>query len=159
MLPLPFPQLLPQGSVLGSHLQGLCGLCPPQPLKAPDHHPRTGLGIYKRKKENTQERKQELVQENTHENTQTRTRTRKHARKKELVQESVHANKNSCKKTRTKTRTRTRKRPRKKELVQENTCFLVQVLVFFLACFLFFFYKFPAQNGKNGILNISLFLD
>ena len=72
----------------------------------------TGLGIYKRKKENTQERKQELVQENTHENTQTRPRTRKHARKKELV--------------------------------QENTCFLERVLVFFLACFLFFFYKFPA---------------
>ena len=50
-----------------------------------------GLGIYKRKKENTQERKQELVQENTHENTQKRTRTRKRPRKKELVQENTHS--------------------------------------------------------------------
>ena len=88
------------------------------------------------------EKKKTRKKENKNSYKKTRTKTRK----KELVQESVHANKNSCKKTRTKTRTRTRKRPRKKELVQENTCFLVRVLVFFLACFLFFFYKFPAQE-------------
>ena len=53
----------------------------------------TGLGIYKRKNENTQERKHARVHANTHENThsykkastQKRTRTRKHACKHALV--------------------------------------------------------------------------
>ena len=53
-----------------------------------------GLGIYKRKNENTQERKHARVHANTHENTQKRTRSRKHARKHALVQESVHEKKN-----------------------------------------------------------------
>ena len=73
-----------------------------------------GLGIYKRKKENTQERqqdsykkthtktrKQDLVQENT----QKRTRTRKCPRKQELVQENTH----SYKKVSTQKRTHARK--------------------------------------------------
>ena len=83
-----------------------------------------GLGIYKRKNENTQERKHARVHANTHENTQTRT----------------------------KTRTRTRKRPRKKELGQENTqantsaCLRGRVRVFLFSYFLFFFYKFPALD-------------
>ena len=106
-----------------------------------DHHLYQGWEFIKEKKKTRKK-------ENKNSYKKTRTKTRK----KELVQESVHANKNSCKKTRTKTRTRTRKRPRKKELVQENTCFLVRVLVFFLACFLFFFYKFPAQASLVSCL-------
>ena len=65
----------------------------------------TGLGIYKRKNENTQERKHARVHANTH----SYKKTRKHA----LVQENTHEN--------TQKRTRTRKRPCKQELVQENT--------------------------------------
>ena len=34
-----------------------------------------------------------------------------------------------------------------------RACFLVRVLVFFLACFLFFFYKFPAQIREAILTN------
>ena len=48
-----------------------------------------GLGIYKRKNENTQERKHARVHENTQTCTKTRTRTRKRPRKKGLAQEET----------------------------------------------------------------------
>ena len=89
---------------------------------------RPGLGIYKRKKENTQERKQELVQENTHENTQKRTRTRKRPRKQELVQENTHENTHSYKKASTQKRTRARKHV----FSCTSSCFLSCVFSFFL---------------------------
>ena len=77
---------------------------------------RTGLGIYKRKKENTHASTQTRKHTNTHSykkaSTQKRTHARKHTRKHALVQESIHKKKNLLKKTRT--------RPRKKELGQEN---------------------------------------
>ena len=62
------------------------------------HDQGSGLGIYKRKKENTQERKHACVHANTHENTQTRTRTRKRPRKKGLAQEETIMGKKVTKK-------------------------------------------------------------
>ena len=109
----------------------------------------SGLGIYKRKKENEQESKHARVHAKKNSIKKTRTRTRKHA----LVQESVHAKKNSGEKTRTQTRVRVflSKFFFAWTLSCTSACFLERVLfcvdacVFFLfSYFLCFFYKFPA---------------
>ena len=54
---------------------------------------KSGLGIYKRKKESEQESKHARVHAKKNSIKKTRTRTRKRPRKKELGQENTHANK------------------------------------------------------------------